>query len=158
MVVGFITTYAISAITTEFQSLSGRGVQHYVIKFGQWLATGHWFSPDPSVSSTNKIDSHDITEIYISGAKHNQANKHHCTCTFVLPSECCNWEKNSHASEITTIVMIVNIAMETFWIIISNIFDHFTILVTVLIVRNFKMLKILLYCKLFSQSGDEWTS
>ena len=37
MVVGFTTTYAttyaISAITMEFESQSGQGVQHYVIKF-----------------------------------------------------------------------------------------------------------------------------
>jgi len=29
----------------------------------QWLATGRWFSPGPTVSSTNKTDRHDITEI-----------------------------------------------------------------------------------------------
>ena len=29
----------------------------------QWLATGRWFSPGPPVSSTNKTDRHDITEI-----------------------------------------------------------------------------------------------
>jgi hypothetical protein len=36
MVVGFITTYAISVYhywCCEFESQSGRGVQHYVIKF-----------------------------------------------------------------------------------------------------------------------------
>jgi hypothetical protein len=36
MVVGFTTTYAISAYhhwCCEFESLLGRGVQHYVIKF-----------------------------------------------------------------------------------------------------------------------------
>jgi hypothetical protein len=36
MVIGFITTYAISAYHNwccEFESRSGRGVQHYVIKF-----------------------------------------------------------------------------------------------------------------------------
>jgi len=35
MVVGFTTTYAISAYHhwCEFESRSGRGVQHYVIKF-----------------------------------------------------------------------------------------------------------------------------
>jgi len=29
----------------------------------QWLAAGRWFSPGTSVSSTNKTDLHDITEI-----------------------------------------------------------------------------------------------
>jgi len=67
MVVGFTTTYAISAYQhwcCEFESRSGRGVQHYVIKFvsdlWQW-----WFSLGPPVSSTNKTDLHDITEILL---------------------------------------------------------------------------------------------
>ena len=32
-------------------------------KVCQWLATGRWFSPGPPVSSTNKTDRHDISEI-----------------------------------------------------------------------------------------------
>ena len=66
MVVGFTTTYAISAYhhwCCEFETWSGRGVQHYVIKFVSDLGTGRWFSPGPPVSSTNKSDHHDITEI-----------------------------------------------------------------------------------------------
>ena len=31
----------------------------------QWLATGRWFSPCTLVSSTNKSDCHDITEILL---------------------------------------------------------------------------------------------
>jgi len=31
----------------------------------QWLATSRWFSPGPSVSSTNKTDHHDITDILL---------------------------------------------------------------------------------------------
>jgi hypothetical protein len=31
----------------------------------QWLATGRWFSQGPPVSSTNKTDRHDITEILL---------------------------------------------------------------------------------------------
>ena len=31
----------------------------------QWLATGRWFSPGTQVSSTNKTDCHDITEILL---------------------------------------------------------------------------------------------
>jgi len=34
-------------------------------KVCQWLATGRWFSPGPSVSCTNKTDRHDITEILL---------------------------------------------------------------------------------------------
>ena len=40
-------------------------------KVCQWLAPGRWFSPDPPVSSTNKTDRHDITEILL---KHHQTN------------------------------------------------------------------------------------
>jgi hypothetical protein len=68
MVVGSTTTYAIIAYhhwCCEFESRSGRGVQHYVIKVCQWLATGRWFSPGPPVSSTNKTDRHDITELLL---------------------------------------------------------------------------------------------
>ena len=41
-------------------------IQHYVIdKVCQWLATGRWFSLGTPVSSTNKTDRHDITEILL---------------------------------------------------------------------------------------------
>jgi hypothetical protein len=36
-------------------------IQHYMIKF----ATGRWFSPGTPVSSTNKTDLHDITEVLL---------------------------------------------------------------------------------------------
>jgi hypothetical protein len=68
MVVGFTTTYAISAYHhwyREFESRSGRGVTTLCDKVCQWLATGRWFSPGPPVFSTNKTDRHDITEILL---------------------------------------------------------------------------------------------
>ena len=67
MVVGFTTTYAISAYHhwCEFEFRSGRDVQHYVIKVCQWLVTDQWFSAGPPVSSTNKADRHDIAEIML---------------------------------------------------------------------------------------------
>ena len=34
-------------------------------KVCQWLATGRWFSQGTSVSTTNKTDRHDITEILL---------------------------------------------------------------------------------------------
>jgi len=34
-------------------------------KVCQWFATGRWFPPRPAVSSTNKTDRHDITEILL---------------------------------------------------------------------------------------------
>jgi hypothetical protein len=39
-----------------------QAIQHYVTK---WLATSRWFSPGTPVSSTNKTDRHDITEILL---------------------------------------------------------------------------------------------
>ena len=38
-------------------------MQHYVIKVCQRLVVGQWFSQGTAVSSTNKTDCHDITEI-----------------------------------------------------------------------------------------------
>jgi len=64
MVVGFTTTYAISAYhhwCCEFESRSGRGVHHYVIQFVS-DARGRWFSPGTLVSSTIKTVRRDITE------------------------------------------------------------------------------------------------
>jgi len=64
MIVRFTTTYAIGGYHhwwCEFESGSGRSVQHYVIKF----ATGRWFSPGPPVSPTNKTDRHDVDEIFL---------------------------------------------------------------------------------------------
>jgi len=60
MVVGFTTTYAISSYhhwCCEFESRSGRGVQHYVIKFDRSVVF--------SGSSINKTDRHDITAILL---------------------------------------------------------------------------------------------
>jgi hypothetical protein len=47
-------------------------------KVCQWLATSRWFSPCPPVSSINKTDRHDITEIVLKVALNtvNQTNKH----------------------------------------------------------------------------------
>jgi len=60
MVVGFITTYTISAYhhwCCEFESRSGRGVQHYVIKFEIW-------------------------NIVESGVKHHKTNQPKSFCNF----------------------------------------------------------------------------
>ena len=40
-------------------------IQHYVMKFVDWLATGQWFSLGIAVYSTNKTDLQDITEILL---------------------------------------------------------------------------------------------
>jgi len=62
MVVGFTTAYAIGSYRhwcCELESRSGRGVQHYVSDLQQVGG----ISPGPPISSTNKTDRHDITEI-----------------------------------------------------------------------------------------------
>jgi hypothetical protein len=40
-----------------------RGHDHMVVGFTTTYAAGQWFSQCPPVSSTNKTDRHDITEI-----------------------------------------------------------------------------------------------
>ena len=70
MVVGFTITYAISAShhwSCEFESRSWRGELDTTLydKVCQWLAAGRMFSPVTSVCSSNKTDSHDITEILL---------------------------------------------------------------------------------------------
>jgi hypothetical protein len=64
-------------ITTKVVSLNpaqGRvSTIHYMIK----IATGRWFSPGSPVSSTNKTDCHNITEILLKvvlSVKHNKGN------------------------------------------------------------------------------------
>ena len=63
-------TYFCLAITTKVVSLkprSWRGVLDTTLydKVCQWLATGLWFSLGTPVSSTNKTDHHDLTEILL---------------------------------------------------------------------------------------------
>jgi len=64
------TTCVISAYhlwRCEFESHSWRGVLDTALcdKVCQWLVAGQWFSPGTPVSSTNKTDRHDITEILL---------------------------------------------------------------------------------------------
>ena len=70
MVVASTTTYAISVYhhqSCEFEPRSWRGVLDTTLcdKVYQRRATGRWFSPGTLVSSTNKTDRHDITEILL---------------------------------------------------------------------------------------------
>jgi hypothetical protein len=81
LVVGFTTIYAISAYhhwCCEFESRSGRGVLHTTLcdKVCQWLATSRWFSPGFPISSTNKTDRHDITEILLKVALNAITHNH----------------------------------------------------------------------------------
>ena len=51
----------------EFESRSWRCVLDTTIcdEVCQWFATGRWFSPGTSVSSTNKTDRYDLNEIVL---------------------------------------------------------------------------------------------
>jgi hypothetical protein len=75
MVVGFTTTYAISAYYHWCRS--GRGVQHDVILCVSHLRQVGGFFPGPPVSSTNTTNSHDINEILLKVALNTikQTNK-----------------------------------------------------------------------------------
>ena len=70
MVVGFTTTCAISAYhhwSCEFKSCTWQDVLDttFCDKVCQGLATGRWFSLGTLISSTNKTDCHDTTEILL---------------------------------------------------------------------------------------------
>jgi hypothetical protein len=70
MIVGFITTCTINDYhhwRCEFEFHSWRGVFDATLcdKVCQWLAIGRWFSLGTPVSSTNKTDHHNITEILL---------------------------------------------------------------------------------------------
>ena len=72
MVVGFITTYAISAyhhLCCDFESHSDDTT--ICDQVSQWLATCRWFSPGTPLSSTNKTDRHDNWNIVERGVKHH---------------------------------------------------------------------------------------
>jgi hypothetical protein len=81
----------------EIEPRSWRGVLHTKLcdKVCQWLARGRWFSP---VSSTNKTDRHDITEILLTVAlniiKSNQSqlDKYNLLISSVL----CREKSNRH--------------------------------------------------------------
>ena len=69
----------------EFESRSGCGVQHYVIKL---LATGLWFSLGPLVPSINKTDHHDITEILLKMALNTIKQLNNKGTCYLLPLVC----------------------------------------------------------------------
>ena len=87
MVVGFITSHAISAYhhqSCEFEPCSFRGVLDTTCdNVCQWLVTGRWFSPGTLVSSTNKYD---ITEILLKVTLN----------TITMTPQCYSWTMFSH--------------------------------------------------------------
>ena len=63
----YVYNRCLSQLTLWVRIPLRRGVLDTVFcdKVCQWLAAGQWFSPGTSVSSTNKSDPHDITEILL---------------------------------------------------------------------------------------------
>jgi len=99
MVVGFTTTCVISVYhhwCCEFESWSWWGVLDTTLwdKVCQWLTTGLWFSTGTPVSSTNKTDCHDITEILVKVALSTtkQTNKHMFMCMLIYHSQWHHYE------------------------------------------------------------------
>ena len=77
MIVGFTTTFAISAYHQMLWvriSIRARCTT-LCDKVCRWLVTGRWFSPGTSVSLTNKTDRHDITEILLKVALNTETSK-----------------------------------------------------------------------------------
>ena len=58
----------------------------------QWLATDRWFSPGPPVSSTNKTDCHNITEILLKVALNTIKQTNKQTISFMLYFSFFLWE------------------------------------------------------------------
>ena len=78
-----ITTKVVSSNPAHGEVYS---IQHVCDKVCQWLEIGRWFSPGTPVSSTNKTDRYDITELLLKVAlttikkkakkKKNKKNNH----------------------------------------------------------------------------------
>ena len=58
-------TITVNVVSSDSAHGNAYSIQHYVIKFVSDFVAGRWFSPDSPVCSTNKTDSHDITEILL---------------------------------------------------------------------------------------------
>jgi len=64
----YLCNQCLSPLNLWVRTLFMRGVLDTTlcdIKVCRWLATGQWFSPGTPVSSTNKTDRHNITEILL---------------------------------------------------------------------------------------------
>ena len=85
MIPGAVVVVIVQSVPITTDVLSSNPAQGEVYniicdKVCQWLAAGRWFSSGPPVSSTNKTDRHDITEILLKVAlntiKPIQTNQH----------------------------------------------------------------------------------
>jgi hypothetical protein len=69
---GQVIMVVLSVIVSRHQPKVGCFTVHYISHGFQWLATGLWFSPGTPVSSTNKTDCYNITEILLKVALNNK--------------------------------------------------------------------------------------
>ena len=74
-----------SIMLSEFRSWQGALDTILCDKVCQWLGTGQWFSLGIPVSSTNKTDRHNMTEILLKVAL-NTINQEQNTCICELPT------------------------------------------------------------------------
>jgi hypothetical protein len=124
MVVGFPTTVQSVLVTTNVvrrEFSSWRGVLDTTLcdKVCQWLPTGWWVAAGTPVSSMNKMNRHDITEILLKVALStiNQTKPlTSCFVTFLIPDLrfhqflfICVWIKikSSHETKCSTISIII---------------------------------------------------
>ena len=76
----YLCNHSLSPLTLRVRTPLKRGVFDSTLgdKVYQWLPTGRWFSPGTPVSSTNKTERHEITEILLKVALSiiNQPSNH----------------------------------------------------------------------------------
>jgi hypothetical protein len=93
-------------------------------KVCQWLATGWWFSPGSPVSSINKTDGQDITEILLKMAlkpSNKQTNKQtlvilkHCSNRKIIPLRDHRIKRNQAWQENRYIVYYLNFLLQSFY-------------------------------------------
>ena len=78
-------------------------------KFCRWLAAARWFSSCPPVSSTNKTDRHDITEILVKVAlgTTKQTSKHMFMWMLIYHSQWHHYEYISYPLYIFTPMLFI---------------------------------------------------
>ena len=82
----YLCNQNLSPLTLRVLNPFRRGVHNTTLcdKVCQWLATGWWFSQSTSVSSTNKTDCHDITEILLKVVLNTTNNPTHLEWNHII--------------------------------------------------------------------------
>jgi hypothetical protein len=113
MVGGFITTCAISAyhhLSCEFEPRSwGYAFDTKLCdNVCHWLATSQWFSPGTPISSTNKTDRQELTEILLKVA-FNTINQ---TTRYIIVNTTDTWKKEN-SSHVHVLKLIQTVQSDT---------------------------------------------